>query len=520
MRRGWLALLLAGNLLLAACAQAAPTTAGPKHGGTLRVAIGVDIDTLDPMGQTTTTVQNIVDMGVETLVAVDEKGGIKPLLAESWQAAGDGLSYTFTLRKGVKFHDGTSFDAAAVKTNFDRVLDPSNKAPLRGVLSAISSTTVIDDSHVKFTLKQPLAPFVAGLTTTTFGILSPASIASGGNTYQKAENIVGTGPYRLKERVKGERVTMVKNDNYWGTKPNYDVQEFKIVPEAASREALVRSGQADVIILPPVSDIPALQSDPNLKVLLAASDRTIFISINTVSKDQPLLQNPKVRQALNYAVDKKSIIKSVLFNAADPLDAPMAKSLLGYCQVGDYAYNPDKAKSLLQQAGASGMKVKLISPTGRYVQDFQAANAVAGNLRDVGINVEGPSTSDWPTYLATINVPPAKATAQLHVLGWAPGYLDAQQQMEQFYSKRIPPEGLATSYYNNPKVDDLIVKGNTGSDKDARGRDYCAASKQIWEDAPWIFLWTQRFPIVHTAKVTGIGSFPNEKFYTVYAEPV
>ncbi len=520
MRRGPLALLLIGNLLLAACAQAAPTTSGPKHGGTLKVAIGVDIDTLDPMGQTTTTVQNLVDMVVEPLVTIDDKGGVKPLLAESWQAASDGLSYTFTLKRDVKFHDRTGFTAAAVKTNFDRVLDTSNKAPLRGVLGAITSTTVIDDSHVKFTLKQPVAPFIAALTSTTFGILSPASITSGGNSYQKVENLVGTGPYKLKEKVKGERVTLVKNDDYWGKKANYDVQEFKIVPEAASREALVRSGQADVIILPPASDIPALQNDASLKVLLAPSDRTIFISINTVSKDQPLLQNPKVRQALNYAVDKQSIIKSVLFNAADPLDAPMAKSLLGYCKVGDYGYSRDKAKSLLQEAGASGMSVKLISPTGRYVQDFQAANAIAGNLRDIGLKVEGPSTSDWPTYLATINVPPSKATAQLHVLGWAPGYLDAQQQMEQFYSPRTPPAGLATSYYNNPKVDDLIVKANTESDKESRVRDYCAAAKQIWDDAPWIFLWTQRFPIVYTAKVTGIGSFPNEKFYTVYAEPV
>jgi peptide/nickel transport system substrate-binding protein len=512
------ALFLVSGLLVMACGQQAPSGGPAKHGGTLRVAIGVDPDSMDPMRQTTTTVQNIVDMVVEPLVTIDQKGNVKPLLAEKWDTGGDGLTYTFTLRKGVKFHDGTDFNAQAVKTNFDRILDVKNTVPLRGILNQISSTDVVDDSHVKITLKSKLASIVSALTQTTAGILSPASLNAGGNSYGQAENIVGTGPYKLKSRVKGDRVTLVKNDAYWGQKPNYDEQEFKIVPEAASREAQIRSGQVDMIILPPVADIPSLQSNSSLKVLIAPSDRTIFVAVNTVSPDQPLLQQPKVRQALNYAVDKKAIIKSVLFNTADPLDSPMAKTLLGYCAAGSYEHNPSKAKSLLQEAGASNMSVKLISPTGRYIQDIQAANAIAGNLRDVGLKVEGPATSDWPSYLGTINVGPP-GSAQLHLLGWAPGYLDAQQQMEQFYSQRHPPKGLATSYYNNPKVDELIGKANSEGDSSSRQKDYCDAEKQIWQDAPWIFLWTQKFPIVYSNKVTGIGSFPTEKFYTTYAQP-
>jgi peptide/nickel transport system substrate-binding protein len=514
-----LALVLVAGLFAAACGQQANNSGGvSKHGGTLHVAIGIDPDTMDPMRQTTTTVQNIVDMVAEPLVTIDEKGAVKPLLAEKWDVSGDGLQYTFTLRTGVKFHDGTPFNAQAAKTSFDRILDPKNTVPLRGILNQIASTAAVDDSHFKITLKAKLASIISALTQTSAAILSPQSLTAAGNTYAQAENVVGTGPYKLKSRTKGDRVTLVKNDAYWGTKPNYDVQEFKVVPEAASREALVRSGQADMIILPPVADIPALQSNSSLKVLVAPSDRTIFIAVNTVSPDQPLLQKSQVRQALNYAVDKKAIIKSVLFGAADPLDAPAASSLLGYCKAGSYEHNPSKAKSLLEQAGAAGMSVKLMSPTGRYIQDIQAANAIAGNLREVGIKVEGPATSDWPSYLGTINVPPP-GTAQLHLLGWAPGYLDAQQQMEQFYSQRQPPKGLSTSYYTNPAVDQLIGKANSESDTGARKKDYCDAEKQIWNDAPWIFLWTQKFPIVYSNKVTGIGSFPTEKFNTVYAQP-
>lgn len=511
-----LALALLATLVFTACG---PQTAEKKEAGTLRVAIGVDPDTLDPIGQTTTTVQNLVDMVVETLVGIDEQGVVKPLLAERWETSSDGLQLTFFLRKGVKFSDGTPLDANAVKVSLDRMLDKKLTVPLRGIMGdAIGSVTAVDATTVRIVLKQPAAPIVSALSQTTAGILSPASIQGGGNSYEKAENIVGTGPYLLKERVKSDHVTLTKNVNYWGRKANYAVQEFKIVPEAASRESLVLAGQADMILLPPVSDLNSLRRNTSVKVLVGPSDRTIFIAINNYRPG--LLQNVQVRQALNYAVDKKSIIKNILFDAADALDSPMAKSLFGYCRVGDYAFDPAKAKTMLAAAGAGDLRVKMITPTGRYIQDKQAAEAIAGNLRDVGVKVDGPSTMDWPTYLGTINVPATEATTQLHLLGWAPGYLDAQQQMEQFLSQRWPKKGLATSFYKNATVDDLVLKANGGTDPNTRKQQYCQAAKQIWDDAPWIFLWTQSFPIVYSSKVKGIGSFPTEKFYTVYAEPV
>ncbi len=509
---------VAAAFLLTACggASAPPEK---KAAGTFRVAIGVDPDTMDPIGQTTTTVQNIVDMVVEPLVTIDDKGNIKPLLADRWESSGDGLQITFSLHKGIKFSDGTLLDAQAVKTNLDRVLDPSLKVPLRGILGdAIGSVSVVDSGTVRITLKQRAAPLVSALSQTTAGILSPASIRSGGNTYEKAENIIGTGPYMLKERVKSDHVTLTRNPNYWGKKPAYEVQEIRIVPEAAPRESLLLAGQADMIVSPPTADLASLQRNSAVKVLLAPSDRTIFVAINNFRSGP--LQNAQVRQALNYAVDKKSIIKNVLFDTVDPLDAPMSSSLFGYCKVGEYAYDPAKAKSLLAAAGAGDLRVSLITPTGRYIQDKQAAEAIAGNLRAAGVKVDGPSTMDWPSYVSVITKAPAENTTQLHILGWAPGYLDAQQQMEQFLSSRWPPKGgLATSFYKNPTVEDLISKANSGTNPTTRKQQYCEAAKLIWNDAPWIFLWAQRYPIVYSSKVKGIGSFPTEKFYTVYAEP-
>ncbi len=405
-----------------------------------------------------------------------------------------------------------------MKANLDRALAPSHKCPLCGPMRGVQSVDAVDDTHVKLNLKQPIAPLVGLLTEVTFGFLSPSTIAVGSSTYNQQENPVGTGPYLFTEFRKGDHVTLTRNDQYWGQKPHYKTQVFKIVPEAASREALVRAGQADVILLPPASDIPALQKDSSVKVILAPGDRTIFLAFNTQTGNA-LLQKPEVRQALNYAVDKDAIIKSILFNAASPMDAPMASSLFGYCKTGSYPYDPNKAKQMLQAAGASNVSIKFYAPTGRYIQDFQAAQAVANYLSAVGVKVDGPQTSDWPTYLATINVPPDKAKADLHLLGWAPGYLDASQAMVQFQSSQWPPKGLATSYYKNTQVDSLLAKANSESDQAARQADYCAASKQIWADAPWLFLWVQRFPMVTTAKVTGVQSIPTESFYTVYASP-
>lgn len=329
MRERAVSLLLLAGLAVAACGNgttSTTTTSGPKHGGTLTVAVGIDPDTLDPAAQTTTTAAQIVDMMAEPLVALDQNGGLKPDLATSWSNSTDGLSYTFTLRTGVKFQDATDFNAKAVKFNIDRLLDKGTFKSQPGVLTVISSTEATDDSHVKFTLKNPFAAFVSAMTQSVAAIISPASVNVAPNTPAQIQKPIGTGPYKFGERVAGDHITMVKNDTYWGTKPNYDTQVYKIVPEALSREALVKAGQADVIMLPPANDIPALQADSNVKVVMSPSDRTVQIIINTADPVNTQLQKPEVRQALNYAVDKTAIIKNVMFGAAVPLGGPMSKS--------------------------------------------------------------------------------------------------------------------------------------------------------------------------------------------------
>jgi peptide/nickel transport system substrate-binding protein len=500
--------------LALAVALAAPGPAGAA--GTFRIAIGVDPDTLDPAQMTTTTVANVVDYVVETLTFIDPDGKIQPGLAESWTLSPDGTQYTFKLRRGVTFHDGTPLDAKAVKWNLDRLKDPGIRVPIRAPYP-IKDAEALDAATVRVTLSRPSAPFVSALSWTTSGIVSPASIDKHGNEYKSIVHPVGTGPYVFRERKKGESVTVALYDRYWGKKPHYDTVVFRIVPEAATRESLILAGQVDLIVLPPIADLPALGRNPAVKVLLAPSDRTIFISLNTT---KPPLNDVRVRQALNYAVDKGAIIQSVLFGAADQMDAPMAPSLFGYCKVGTYEFNQAKARQLLAEAGVQpGTKISFHHPTGRYVQDREASQAIAGYLREVGLEPQL-QTMDWPSYVSILATGPAEKTVhQLGLLGWAPAFLDAAQQSLQFWSGYHPPGGLATTFYKDPKVDEWIMAADREANPEKRRQLYCDVSKKVWADAPWLFMWVQRYPIVHSAKVTDVKSIPNEKFYAVYARP-
>lgn len=482
---------------------------------TFRIAVGIDPDSLDPAAFTTTTVGNMVEYMTETLFQIDQEGSLVPHLAKDWDVSEDGLAVSLYLKEGIYFHDGEPFNADAVKISFDRVLDPEIRVPQRSTFESIKSVEVVDTYTVKLHLHHPAAPLVNALSMTTMAILSPASLEERGNTYTNYQVPVGTGPYFFKEYRPSERLVVEINPDYWGKKPYYEEVIFQIVPEGVTRVSLLLAEQVDMIILPPVSEIPRLQENPNVEVLLAPSNRTIFIAINTTL---PYLSDVRVRQALNYAVDVEEIIDKVLFGAADAMDAPMDPSLFGYYSIGEYEYNPEKAKELLAEAGATNLSLTMITPTGRYVQDFQATQAISGYLLDVGVQARV-ETMDWPSYVANITAAPENNITQLHLLGWAPSYLDAAQQMLQFYSPAAPPAGLATSFYNNPVVDELINNALQEVDIEERKDMYRQASEIIWEEAPWIFLWSQRFPIVFSNRVENISYLPNERFDALYARP-
>lgn len=511
------ALAAASVLVLTSCTTAgngdSSSADGAKSGGTFNIGIGVDLDSLDPAQQTTTTVQNVLDYGLETLVKFDQDGKIIPGLAETWEASKDGKVLTLHLRKGVTFQDGTAFDAAAAKFNLDRISGGKVKVPIGAAFTVVDTVEATDASTLAINLKYPDPNLLYNLGITTSAIVSPDSVTKDGNTFANITTPVGTGPYKFVKFQKGTQLTYKRYDNYWGKKPYYSGVEFQIIPEANSREAGLRSGQLQMIMNPPVTDLAALKSTAGLATLKAPSDRSIFVAFNTAKAP---FDNPKVREAFNYAINKEAIIKSVLFGTTSVMDSPLPSSLNGYCKVGAYAYDPAKAKKLLAEAGAGNLSITFGAPTGRYLQDKQAAQAIATDLRAVGVKVKV-STMDWPSYQATMQDP--KGPFDMHMLGWAPGALDAPTQFQMFQKASWPPVGLATARYSNPTVETLLSEGAKELDKTKRADQYCQAQKLIWADAPWMFLWSQTLSLAYQSDIAGISYTPNEKFNTVYAKP-
>jgi peptide/nickel transport system substrate-binding protein len=444
-------------------------------------------------------------------------GKLRPLLAESYTVAPDGGSVTFVLRQGIKFSDGTPFNADAVKVNLQRVIDPKLTVNNRLDVAFIDSIDVTDERHVKISLKQPISFFPYSLAYYVEAIVSPDSLTKLGNSYENVVHPIGTGPYKFVEYVKGSHVVLERNEQYWGKKPAWQRLQFKVIPEASSREAAVLSGDADIALSPPPADLDQLKSNSAVSVVVRPSNRAIFIAINTVGVHQPALKDLRVRQALNYAVDKQTIIKKVLFGLGEELDGPGPKSVPGYVHSGSYAYDPNKAKQLLQQAGVSGLTLKFGAPTGRYLQDFQAAQAVAGYLQNVGIKVDGPTTMDFPTYTKTLFVPPDKAVFDLAMLGLMSTSIGAQ--MEFFTSQYIPPTGLNFAPENNPQVDSLVKQANATSNTSQANDAYGQAQKLIWNDVPWIFLWTENVTLLLSKKIRDVALVPFGDAYVDDSSP-
>ncbi len=474
---------------------------------TLIIAQGTDAVSLDPHDVTDSPSATVTSHLYETLFELTPDGEIVPHLVESYEASEGGLVYTFTLREGVTFHDGTPLTADVVKGSMDRFLDPDNAFTFRFLLDRVDEIEVVDDRTFRFHMASTFAPLLAHLTHSTTAIVLPSQVEAAGEDF--GEQPVGTGPFQFTSWDRGEQIDLARYDGYWGEHAQVDGVRFLAVPENTTRMAMAESGSAHVAVRVPPQDIDRLNQLSFLNVENVSSVRTIYIYFN---HSLELFQDARVRQAINYAVDKEEIAEFITGGAVRPSDAAISPGVFGYTPVGTYEYDPERARELLAEAGyPDGISTTLYSPTGRYLQDIQIAEAIQSQLAAAGIVAEI-ETLEWASYLELTSRPAAENDVPMALLGWGTVTGDADYGLfALFHTSEHVPDGSNRAFYSNPEVDALLDEARTNTDPDAREALYEEALQIIHEDAPWLFLHSETQLVAVNENVSGLVIHPTER---------
>lgn len=495
----FLLLALMTVVLLQACSTASNnSTEGAKEGaksvgGELIVLRASDATSLDPHFITDIPSANIIHGKVyETLVAFDRDRKIVPLLAASWEQK-DELTWTFTLNKGIKFHDGEDFNAEAVKATFSRILDPATGSPQRDKLSMISEVVVDDPYIVTLKLKNPYAPLLSILASQESSIISPKAVSESAD--QLATHPVGTGPFIFESWKSGQAITLNTNKEYWGAVPKIDNVTFKIVPEDSTRLAMIESGEAHIADQVPVTDIDRIEKSSTMNLFRTEGLAVEFIGFNV--KDS-LLSNVKVRQAISYAVDREAIISGIYNNVGTLANSAMSPKVIGYSsETKAYDYDVVKAKQLLKEAGIKeGTKVKLL--TSDRKERINMAEVVQSQLKGIGLDVEI-QVMEYGAFISEIT----KEQHQLFISGWGNATGDADyNQYNLFHTASMGAPGNHF-YYSNPEIDQLIEEGRSESDQSKRNDIYKKAMQLELDEAVYIPVRNYEHLAVYSNAVKG-----------------
>lgn len=465
---------------------------------------GGDSVSLDPIAVTDGESYKVTKNIFDTLVNFGEQDTeIHPGLASEWTAAEDGLTYTFTLKEGVKFHDGTDFNADAVVANFERWAGgDADQFPYYGSMfggfgddegHVIESVTATGDYEVEFKLKRPQAPFLKNLAMSSFGIASPTAIEAAGDKFGDAP--VGTGPFKFVEWKRNDSITIEKNPDYWVEgEPKLDQVIFRSIPDNSARLNALLSGEIDLADGITPSDAPTVEGDENLQLFERPSMNVGYLGLTTTREP---FDDPKVRQAMNHAIDKQAIVDAFFQGRGEVAKNPMPPVISGYNdEIEGYEYDPEKAKQLLAEAGLpDGFEMELYAmPVPRpYMPDGQkVAEAIQKNLADVGVTANIVSF-EWATYLEKA----ANGEADAFLLGWTGDNGDA----DNFLYVLLDQDNIGSNnytYYKNQELHDLLIQAQTEVDENTRNDLYKQAQVIIHEDAPWV-------PLAHSTPLLAGG---------------
>jgi peptide/nickel transport system substrate-binding protein len=435
-----------------------------------------------------------------------------PALAESWTISPDGLVYTFKLRKGVKFHDGSTFDADAVKFNFDRMLDEKNPFhdtgpfPLSFFFSAVDRVAVLGPQTVEFRLKERYAPLLSNLAYPTGLIVSPMAVKKYGKEFGRHPS--GTGAFKFVEWDSNAKVVVDRNDDYWDGAPALKSVVFRPISDGNTRVAEMLSGGIDLMVEVPPDSVAKFASDNSYKLYEQGGPHVWFLILNARSGP---FADKRVRQAVNYAIDKKAMVDHVLQGTAQVAAGPTPPAFAwAYDEkLQPYPYDPDKARTLIKEAGAQGKQlIFYVTEGGSGMLDpVSMGTAIQADLVKVGLNVKI-ETYEWNTFLGKVN-PGLEGKADMAEMSWMTNDPDTLPFLTLRTGAFPDKGGFNSGYYSNPKVDELLEAARSSTDQNERARLYKQMQEIVHDDAPWLFVANWKQNAVSSADVQNFKLQPS-----------
>ena len=465
--------------------------------------MGTEPTTMDVHMCTDAATSRILLQVHETLFKWDkESKNVIPWLVETSKEAEDGMSWTFTLKQGIKFHDGTDFNAEAVKYNFERLVAPETGSSKASALASVESVEVVDPYTVKINLKGRNLIFEQTLTNYSTAIMSPTACETYGlDGY--TNHPAGTGPLKMEKWEPGIEMVLVKNEEYWGEEPTTEKLTVKAVAEDSSRVMMAKTGDTDIAWGISPALVSNLQSDSNVTINTATGYRTIYIAMN---QSYGPLQDSRVRAAICYAINKGEIVNNILCGVGGTYPAGFESSAVANSakDLDPYEQDLEKARQLLADAGyPDGFEIKLNTPEGRYAMDRQIAEAVQYMLAEVGIkaNIE---VLEWGTYQAAMK---EKKDTQLFLLGKGSSTGDVEFD---FLMHALSTGGQNYYCINNPEVDEILNNLSSAADKEERGQMLYKAQKLLNDEYDYCTLYYENQIVASRANVQGLVIYSNE----------
>ena len=404
----------------------------------------------------------------------------KPMLATAWKVVND-TTWEFTLRQGVKFHNGEPFTAQSVKATMEYLKDPAHKTHYAAYWKQIKDVQIVDDYTIRFITDGPWPSLIDRASLTDF-LVMPAKALKEQGVQALAQKPIGTGPFKFVEWKRDERLVLERNPDYWAGPADVSRVTFRFIPEFSSRMAALLSGEIDIMKDVPPHAVEAVDRSGRAKVRSTVSSRINYLALVNL-KPGPM-QDVRVRRAMNHAVDVDELIARVLKGNATRMCAPLAPANVDFSKTDCYKYDPARAQALFKEAGVDPktLSLTLDTPSGRYPLDKDVSLAIAAQLQRLGITTNV-VVNEWGTHLDKIK---NRKTGDLFFLGWGPA-LYGQGTMEPLFKG----DQTYASYGNNKTVDDKIAKAITVVDPKARAAAYADLQQVLREEAPWVFLWQQ-----------------------------